>query len=448
MLESRIAYFKRKLQESRYHLYHMYCELAEPYRYMTFIATKDVWRISTNGKNVYFDPDWLKKLSQMELDFMMSHMLLHILLGHIDRPTYYHGDRYHISSDVVVNGKLNLYGWNFEKLPHIGRIRFNTYYPTKHGAELTAEEALRCMPVETNSMTPGKRRQMLIDSDQWWDRKDAGSECGVVVLSPLDKDPDDLTYEEYDFAGKYKYKVLIMSGGFGGGGNTEECEKKPTKQEKNSPPKTSQLLYKLRQEIKHYEQICNDQYAQRLWESVDLKMLDWKSLLHSFVQEEVNDYSFTPPDRRMQDMDFFLPDYNVFSESMKNVYFMVDTSGSFSDEELCIAFAEIKQALDQYNNNLSGVVVFFDTVIRGVHRFNSISDITGIKPVGGGGTDYECIFEFIKDLPSGTDPTSIVVITDGEGNYPEENESEKIPVLWLLTEQHPAPWGKSIYIDC
>ena len=32
--------------------------------------------------------------------------------------------------------------------------------------------------------------------------------------------------------------------------------------------------------------------------------------MNDFIQEEVVDYSFTPPDRRFDDSPFFLPDFN------------------------------------------------------------------------------------------------------------------------------------------
>ena len=107
MLDYRIRNLRRQLQVSRFRLNHMYKEFAQPLYDMNFVATKDVWRISTNGKCIYFDPDWLQKLGMVEIDFILSHQLMHIALGHIERPEYYLGDRYHLAADIVANGKLN-----------------------------------------------------------------------------------------------------------------------------------------------------------------------------------------------------------------------------------------------------------------------------------------------------------------------------------------------------
>ena len=450
MLDSKIAALKRKLQESRYRLYKSLDDIAEPYLYMTFVTTKEVWRISTNGHYIYFNPDWLSKLSDMEMDFILSHELMHILMGHINRPQYYQGDRYHMAADVVANGRLNLFGWNYERLPHIGRIRYQTFFPTKHGSELTSVEAVRCMPVDPGTMPPAKRRQMLIDSDEWWDRKDAGSECGVVVLSQQDEDPDDLVFKKTDFNGKYKYKSITITEEFGGNEeNHDDVHSNVIEEVKKQTPKSDikRMIEQLRKDTQRYEHIYSEECAGRVWNDAEAKTLDWRKLLHSFVQEEINDYSFTPPDHRMMDCDFFLPEYNAKTENVHNVYFMVDSSGSVTDDKLDMAFSEIKDALEQFDNMLSGVICFFDTYVRSVKAFDSVTDICSAKPSGGGGTDYECIFDFIRNVADGLAPTSLVIITDGEGTYPDEEACEGTPILWLMTSDKQAPWGKNVLIQ-
>ena len=86
-------------------------------------------------------------------------------------------------------------------------------------------------------------------------------------------------------------------------------------------------------------------FYERVWRRYSDGTLDWRSLLSSFIQEEVCDYSFVPPDRRIQEFDVYLPDYNVLKETPKQVLFMVDTSGSVSDDALAIVYAEISRAI-------------------------------------------------------------------------------------------------------
>ncbi len=72
-------------------------------------------------------------------------------------------------------------------------------------------------------------------------------------------------------------------------------------------------------------------------------------ILDEFVQDEVVDYSFSHPDRRLDDSPFFLPDFNETECTVKKIPFMIDTSGSMEDSELTQVFSEIKGAIDQYN---------------------------------------------------------------------------------------------------
>ncbi|MBP3197960.1 MAG: hypothetical protein J6N21_13275 [Butyrivibrio sp.] len=125
---------------------------------------------------------------------------------------------------------------------------------------------------------------------------------------------------------------------------------------------------------------------------------------------------------------------------------MVDTSGSISDEMLSLAYEEIHQALDQFNGALTGIVAFFDITVHGARAFNNVEDIVKIRPRGGGGTDYESVFRFIKKTSGNASPTSIVIITDGEGVFPDQEVAGNIPVLWLFTKECTAPWGKSVNV--
>ena len=60
-------------------------------------------------------------------------------------------------------------------------------------------------------------------------------------------------------------------------------------------------------------------FATRILEALTEGKLDWRTLLNDFVQEEICDYSFSPPDRRFGDSDFFLPDFNDFETETQNM---------------------------------------------------------------------------------------------------------------------------------
>ena len=142
----------------------------------------------------------------------------------------------------------------------------------------------------------------------------------------------------------------------------------------------------------------------------------------------------------------FLPDFNVPAESVKDVLFLVDTSGSVSEQMLSAVYRELSGALEQFDGSLSGVLGFFDTQVRKVCPFRQIDDLRAIVPVGGGGTDFDCVFSYCenrRDVP----PCYIVIFTDGDAHFPDVSAARDIPVLWLFTKATAvAPWGKYAYI--
>jgi len=225
---------------------------------------------------------------------------------------------------------------------------------------------MRYTPIDPAVFETNKRKQLLIDSDEWWNRKGDRGECGVIILDPDDVDPDDLVYNGPTYGGtrsrrgeffpKFNNRGVPVDEE-GSGAGQQDVNKANARNVNREQVKMA--LMSLRSGNQSQEAGVDEANDKRDWSSMDVKVLDWRSLLNCFVQEEVNDYSFTPPDRRMLDGDFFLPDYNVCKETVKDVYFMVDTSGSISDEMLSLAYEEIHQALDQFNGALTGIVGSF-----------------------------------------------------------------------------------------
>ena len=170
---------------------------------------------------------------------------------------------------------------------------------------------------------------------------------------------------------------------------------------------------------------------------------DWRTVLDTFVQEEINDYSFSPPDRRFQDSPFLLPDYNEKGDTVKDILFMIDTSASMSDEMITQAYSEIKGAIDQFDGKLEGWLGFFDAAVVPPTRFVDEDEFRVIRAMGGGGTSFHCIFKYVQKHLEEIEPASIVILTDGYAPFPKEEEAVDIPVLWIINnEQVEPPWGK------
>jgi predicted metal-dependent peptidase len=184
-------------------------------------------------------------------------------------------------------------------------------------------------------------------------------------------------------------------------------------------------------------------FAKRMLEELMKPQTDWRQILNEFIQEEVNDYSFSPPDKRFDDSPFYLPDFNEKDENIKKVLFMIDTSGSMSDKMVTAAYSEVKGAIDQFNGKLEGWLGFFDAAIIEPQPFSTEEEFRVIRPVGGGGTDFQIILEYVQLYMADDLPVCIIILTDGYAPFPKEHLANGIPVLWLLNnEEVNPPWGK------
>ena len=186
--------------------------------------------------------------------------------------------------------------------------------------------------------------------------------------------------------------------------------------------------------------------AKRLIEELKKPHLDWKTILIDFIQEDICDYSFAPPDRRMEDSPFFLPDFNEKDEKVKDILFMIDTSGSMSDDAITECYSEIYGAIQQFNGKLQGMLGFFDAVVVEPVAFEDEDEFKIIRPKGGGGTSFHVIFEYVKEKMEEKLPTSIIILTDGYAPFPKLEDAMDIPVLWIINneEAESPPWGKVV----
>lgn len=186
--------------------------------------------------------------------------------------------------------------------------------------------------------------------------------------------------------------------------------------------------------------------AKLKFDNIKSESIDWQKELKEFLLKDTSDYSFTPPDRRYTDSPLFLPAYNKVDEDLKNILFMFDTSSSMNKATISKVFNEVKNVTYQFRGNMRGYAGSFDTKVYDVKEFNSMRDIEDLKLSGEGGTSFKCIFEYINNKVRDITFNAIVILTDGAGEYPYIWEVNDIPVLWVMTKENKAPFGKSISI--
>ena len=377
---------------------------------------------STDGKTIYFNPTPLDKLSNLELDIVIMHEVMHIALKHNLRGKRYDDlFKFNQACDIVVNSNIK-YCKNLKKneMRVLGHELPYLAPDGKEGYNYSAEEIYQMLMMLVSEKTNIKGSDNS-DEEKW--------EGGDTTITAKDKfNEDNLDSFSTDFGDNFQ--------------PIDSHEKWDDKENKDRA-REDQIDKKV---IESYELASHRKEGGAIPLSVeryikDLKKTktDWKTLLNNFIQENIIDYSFCPPDKRFPDSDFILPDFNDPDDLVKNVLFMVDTSGSMGEEEILECFSEINSAISQFDGKLEGFVGFFDAKIQKVVHFDEATDIREIMPQGGGGTDFYPIFEYVQEKMRDNLPSSIVILTDGYADFPPESVALGIPVLWIINNEDVTP---------
>lgn len=359
----------------------------------------------TDGKVIRFDPKFLDELNDDELDFIMMHEILHVALQHCFRGRELEKELYNIACDIVVNSNILLSN-NMDTRTITLRSDGEAMHLTpngKEGYEYTAEEVYNMLQknlgmnnakLQSNGKT--KNTTNIIDNHTKWQQIEKNEELEELWISRLDE--------------------------------------------------VSKTI-EIRDSIINRETM--PAFAQRRLKELKNAQTDWREILIDFLQEEVVDYSFMPPDRRFDDCPFFLPDFNDKDIKPENILFMIDTSASMKDDMVTAAYSEVKGAIEQFNGKLIGMLGFFDAVVIEPVPFENEEEFEMIKAIGGGGTNFQIIFNYVKEYMTDNLPVSIIILTDGYAPFPKESEAMGIPVIWLLNNEKVNPsWGKVARIKC
>lgn len=338
----------------------------------------------TDMKKILFCPDFALRLSQDEIVFVLIHELMHCVLKHCVRGKGRLHFVYNISCDIVVNSII-LEAMGKKEFSVDGTDVMHLAPDGKEGRLYSAEEIYIMLMENEGNELERIYGNGNFDNHGVWEGIDA----------------DKILEQIWDGI------VLSESKSVGG------C-----------PAGLERMLA----ELEHSSKI------------------DWRQVLHDFIQQDRSDYTFMYPDRRFQS-DILLPSFceNIEGESVRNLWFAVDTSGSISDRELAKAYAEITDAIRQIGS-LSGYVSFFDCDITKPVAFESVEDLMKIRPVGGGGTSFRVIFskmtEYFEDKPE-----CIIILTDGYAEFPDEKKALGVPVLWIIIDSDvEAPWGECVNV--
>ena len=397
--------------------------------HMIYAVSEEIETACTDGVRITFGIDFLDSLSDSELDFVMMHEILHVVLQHCFRGDVEDPEAYNIAADIVVNSNIMLE--NGMKASSITLSKYGIAMHVapdgKEGHEYTAEQVYAMLPKNLNkkgnNKSPGSAVGGAKKENKKGNNKSPGSADGRAKKEiAKDKHQPVWVWDDHSQWGKYEEDDTLRDVW------VKRFEDAAEAIEIRDPSNTRGLL---------------PAFAERILKELKKTQTDWRTILNDFIQEEVVDYSFAPPDRRFDDSPFFLPDFNGKEDRVEDILFMIDTSGSMSDDMIAAAYSEVKGAIDQFNGKLKGWLGFFDAAIIKPQPFSDENEFKIIKPAGGGGTDFQIIFEYVFHHMSDKLPASIIILSDGDAPFPLEKLAGGIPVLWLLNnEEVNPPWGK------
>lgn len=393
--------------------------------HMIYAVSEEIETACTDGVRITFGIDFLDSLSDSELDFVMMHEILHVVLQHCFRGDVEDPEAYNIAADIVVNSNIMLE--NGMKASSITLSKYGTSMHVapdgKEGHEYTAEQVYVMLPKNLNKKGNNKSHGSADGRAKKGNNKSPGSAVGRAKkeISKEQHQPVRV-WDDHSRWGKYEEDDTLRDVWVKRFEDAAEAIKI------RDPSNARGLL---------------PAFAERILKELKKTQTDWRTILNDFIQEEVVDYSFAPPDRRFDDSPFFLPDFNGKEDRVEDILFMIDTSGSMSDDMIAAAYSEVKGAIDQFNGKLKGWLGFFDAAIIKPQPFSDENEFKIIKPAGGGETDFQIIFEYVFHHMSDKLPASIIILSDGYAPFPLEKLAGGIPVLWLLNnEEVNPPWGK------
>ena len=175
--------------------------------------------------------------------------------------------------------------------------------------------------------------------------------------------------------------------------------------------------------------------------------VDWREVMREFITTTCagNDYStWKRPNRRYMTSGVYMP--SGISESVEGIVVAGDMSGSIGEAEQAVILTEAKSCFDAVQPSWVRML-YWDTEVCSdeVYEQHELDDfIKSTKPVGGGGTNVECVPAHMTK--HGIKAQAAIVITDGYlgGSW----GTWDCPVLWVILDNDNAKKVRSLPRAC
>ena len=330
------------------------------------LINADEWcaTAATDGQKFYYNSRFIMMLKPKEVEFLVAHEVLHVVYDHMGRRNHRDPQIWNIADDYCVNADL--------KRHKVGQ--FITTVPCLY--------------------------------EQKYDGKPAEEVYDDLMKNVQKISMDDLIEQLLD-------DHLDGDDGEGEGDGDQEGKGK------GRPKLSDEEKERIRQEVK--QAIINAAQSaeagqlpagvERLIRQHTNPVMPWRELIQTNLTSAIRtDYSWMRPSRRGWHMDAIMPGMTPGEEI--DVVVAIDMSGSISNKQAQQFLGEIGGMMDAFDGYKVHVFCF-DTDIYNPADFNSenMDSIDTYEPMGGGGTDFDAIFEYLKKV--GNVPKRLICFTDG-----------------------------------
>jgi predicted metal-dependent peptidase len=370
------------------------------------LVNADEWcpTAATDGRNFYYNTRFVKMLKPKELEFLFGHEVLHCVYDHFGR----RGDRdpqlFNIANDYCVNADL--------KKHRVG-------------------EFITSVPCLYDSKYEGW------SSEEIYDHLYENAE--KINISQLVEKMLDEHLDGND------------EGGGGSGDDDKDGDKPGGGRPKLSDAEKQQIRDEIREAVLAAAQASDGAGnlpagVRRIIQDMTEPKMNWRELLRMQLESTIkSDFTWMRASRRGWHMDAVMP--GMKNDEMIDIAVAIDTSGSIGEKMLKDFLGEIQGIMEQFQSYKIHVFTF-DTDVYNPQQFDSenLDDITSYEPQGGGGTDFDAIYNYLK--AEDIEPKRLVVFTDGYpfGSWGDENYTDTVWILHGTTTIEP-PWGQYAYYE-
>ena len=353
--------------------------------------------LATDGRNFYYNNDFVNKLTPKQAEFGFAHEVLHNIFDHMGRRQ----DRDPMLSNIAADYAAN---------------------------QILKDERIGEVPDWIKIFQDNKYRGMSYEE----------------IYADLEKDAIKIDISEL---GELLDDHLDGEGEGEGSGEGEDGK------DGNGRPKlTAEEKKQIRDEIKE-AMVAAAQSAgagkvpagiARYIQVFTEPKMDWRQMLRMNIQSILkSNFSFSRPNRKSQHSGAILP--GMLNEETIDVSVAIDMSGSISNKQANDFLSEVKGIMDEYKDFKLDLWCF-DTEVYNYAKFtgDTSDEIMDYECKGGGGTDFEANWNFMKN--EGIEPKRFIMFTDGYpcGSWGDENYCETLFIVHG-NETIIAPFGQTAH---